>query len=291
MAGALVTSNNAADSVPDWPLAYGKIIPPFVGGIRFEYSHRVIAGIVSVLTLVLAVWIAAIRWGKPSRLARRIGWTAFALVVAQAVLGGIRVLDGHPAVSATAHATLGQIFFIVMVALAVYISPWWQRDLPRLEDSRSPSVRSLAAWTTAIIFVQLILGAGFRHGAWGILPHLIGAAVVTVFVVWVGRAAKKNFRQVRAIRKSVVLLHSTFGLQILLGFAAYWAVAKSIDAAQPTMAYVILTVAHVLVGALVLASSVLLTLVSYRLTGGAEDTSAALDAAHAAPSHAQGSKA
>ncbi len=291
MAGALVTSNNAADSVPDWPLAYGKIIPPFVGGIRFEYSHRVIAGIVSILTLVLAVWIAVSRWGKPSRLARRIGWTAFALVIAQAVLGGIRVLDGHPAVSATAHATLGQIFFIVMVALAVYISPWWQRDLPRLEDSGSPAVRSLAAWTTAIIFVQLILGAGFRHGAWGILPHLIGAAVVTFFVVWVGRAAKKKFRQVRAIRKSVILLHSTFGLQILLGFAAYWAVAKSIDAAQPTLSYVVLTVAHVLMGALVLASSVLLTLVAYHLTGGAEESVSALNTAPAAPSHAQGSKA
>ena len=204
MAGALVTSNNAADSVPDWPLAYGKIIPPLVGGIRFEYTHRVIAAIVSILTLVLAIWIAVSHWGKQSRLARRIGWTAFALVIAQAVLGGIRVLDGHPAVSATAHATLGQIFFITVVGLAVYISPWWQRDLPRLEDSGSPSVRSLAAWTTAIIFVQLILGAGFRHGAWGILPHLIGAAVVAFFVVWVGRAAKKKFREVRAIRKSVI---------------------------------------------------------------------------------------
>ncbi|MGH9698149.1 MAG: COX15/CtaA family protein [Candidatus Acidiferrales bacterium] len=288
MAGALVTSNNAADSVPDWPLAYGKIIPPLVGGIRFEYSHRVIAGIVSILTLVLAIWISASRWAKPSRLARRLGWTAFALVIAQAVLGGIRVLDGHPAVSATAHATLGQIFFIVMVALAVYISPWWQSELPRLEDSGSLSVRTLAARTTALIFVQLILGAGFRHGAWGILPHLIGAAVVTVAVVWTGRAAKKKFRQVRAIRKSVILLHSTFGLQILLGFAAYGAVVKSIDAAQPTMSYVILTVAHVLMGALVLASSVLLTLVSYRLTGGAEETSSAL---HTAPSSAQGSKA
>ena len=118
MAGALVTSNNAADSVPDWPLAYGKIIPPLVGGIRFEYTHRVIAAIVSILTLVLAIWIAVSHWGKQSRLARRIGWTAFALVIAQAVLGGIRVLDGHPAVSATAHATLGQIFFITVVGLA-----------------------------------------------------------------------------------------------------------------------------------------------------------------------------
>ncbi|MGA9593771.1 MAG: hypothetical protein WBS18_11795, partial [Candidatus Acidiferrales bacterium] len=63
VAGALVTSNNAADSVPDWPLAYGKLIPPLVGGIRFEYSHRVIAAIVSILTLILAFTLA---FGKSS---------------------------------------------------------------------------------------------------------------------------------------------------------------------------------------------------------------------------------
>ena len=55
MAGALVTSNNAAESVPDWPLAYGKLIPPMIGGIRFEYAHRVMAALVSIMTLILAV--------------------------------------------------------------------------------------------------------------------------------------------------------------------------------------------------------------------------------------------
>src|ERR1700683_4291679 len=90
MAGALVTSNDAADSVPDWPLAYGRIIPPLIGGIRYEYTHRVLAGLVSILTLILAVWIAR---SEPRRSIRRLGWTALALVIAQAVLGGLRVLE------------------------------------------------------------------------------------------------------------------------------------------------------------------------------------------------------
>src|SRR5271170_5806157 len=123
MAGALVTSNNAADSVPDWPLAYGKIIPPLVGGVRFEYAHRVLAGLVSILTLVLAIWLTRVD-RRP--LAWRLGWTALALVIAQAVLGGVRVLAGHPALSATAHAILAQIFFITVVGLCLYLSPWWQ---------------------------------------------------------------------------------------------------------------------------------------------------------------------
>src|ERR1700721_351249 len=88
MAGALVTSNDAADSVPDWPLAYGKIIPPLVGGIRYEFAHRVVAGAVAVLTLIFAVWLART---ENRRTVRRLGWTALALVVVQALLGPLRV--------------------------------------------------------------------------------------------------------------------------------------------------------------------------------------------------------
>src|SRR6202142_2767558 len=108
MAGALVTSNNAADSVPDWPLAYGRIIPPLVGGVRFEYAHRVLAGLVSVLTLILAIWVTR---ADRRPLAKRLGWTALALVIAQAVLGGGRGLGGHPAASPTARRTLAQNYF------------------------------------------------------------------------------------------------------------------------------------------------------------------------------------
>jgi heme a synthase len=262
MAGALVTSNDAAESVPDWPLAYGKIIPPFVGGIRYEFTHRVTAGLVAILTLALAIWLAR---SEPRRWARRLGWTALALVIAQALLGAFRVLEGRAALSATAHAILGQIFFITVVSLALFTSSWWQFDVPLLGDPGSPRVSSLAAWTTAAIFGQLILGAAFRHGAFGIVPHIVGAGVVAVMVIWVGRSANKRFARIPAIRRSVIFLHATFGTQILLGGAAYWAILTSRDAAQPTVTYVVLSVAHVLVGALTLAASVILTLVCFRL--------------------------
>jgi len=266
MAGALVTNNDAGDSVPDWPLAYHRIIPPFVGGIRFEYSHRVIAGIVSIMTLVLAVWIT----GKDRRpLAKRLGWIAVALVLAQAILGGIRVLEGDPIVSATAHATLAQIFFITLVGLALYVSPWWQSELPQLEDTRSPRATTLAWWTTIVILAQILLGAAFRHGALGIVPHIVGAGAVTVFVVWAGRVVKSRFREVPDLRRRVMWLHMFFGIQILLGFAAWWAMTSGIAATQPTFLYVTLTAAHVVGGALTIAASVLLALTCQRLTGRA----------------------
>ena len=269
MAGALVTSNDAADSVPDWPLAYGKIIPPLIGGIRYEFAHRVVAGIVSILTLVLAIWLSRV---DTRRWVRRLGWTALGLVIAQALLGALRVLKGHPAITATSHAILAQLFLITLLSISLFTTKWWQADVPLLDDAGTPSLRSLAAWTTAAILGQLVLGAAFRHGAFGIWPHLVGAGAVLVMAILTGRAARKRFARVPAIRRSVIWLHATVGTQILLGGAAYWAIAASRDAVQPGLMYVILSVAHVLVGALTLVASLLLTLVCRRLIRPAEST-------------------
>jgi heme a synthase len=266
MAGALVTSNDAADSVPDWPLAYGKLIPPLIGGIRFEYTHRVVAGTVAIMTLVLAVWLA---FAKVRPLAKALGWIALVLVLAQAALGALRVYEVHPMFSATAHATLAQIFFVTVVGLSLYLSPWWLDTGESIDDSKSPSLRLLTGLTTLAILAQLILGAAFRHGAFGIDPHLVGAGVVLVMVVWTGAAAKRRFRDNRDLRRSTILLHAFFGLQILLGFAAWYAVrVLALESSQPTLPYVILTVAHVLGGALTLSASVIFTLVAYRLGRG-----------------------
>jgi len=280
MAGALVTSNDAADSVPDWPLAYGKLIPPLVGGIRFEYAHRVVAGTVAILTLILAIWLTA---AKVKPRAKLLGWIALVLVLAQAGLGALRVEEIHPMLSATAHATLAQIFFMTLVGLSLYLSPWWDRDLPQLEDPKSPSLRMLTTLTTLSILGQLILGAAFRHGAFGIDPHLGGAGVVLAMVVWTGATAKRRFRENRDLRKSTIFLHSFFGLQLLLGLAAWYAVrVLALESSQPTLPYVTLTVAHVLGGALTLAASVLFTLKTYRLIPGSAAESQAVRSAERA---------
>jgi cytochrome c oxidase assembly protein subunit 15 len=287
MAGALVTSNDAADSVPDWPLAYGKIIPPLVGGIRYEYAHRLMAGTVAILTAILAIWLA--RKGSP--LLRKLGWTALGLVIAQAILGGMRVLFHDPALTATIHAILAQIFFVAVVALALLTSAWWNSNPAELDDPGSPSVRTLSLITTAAIFVQLILGAGFRHGAFGILPHMIGAVVVLFLVSWTGRTVRKRFGSVRDLRRWGILLQAFLGTQILLGIAAYWAVVQEIKSAQPTQTYVVLTVAHVLVGALTLAASVLLTLAGIRVIRGGAAAASAHETRHITNSSAESSRA
>lgn len=261
-AGALVTSNDAGDSVPDWPLAYGRLIPPLVGNIRIEFAHRVVAAVVGLLTIILAVSIARV---EPRRWVRWLGWSALWLVVAQGILGGVRVLLRNPALSATAHATLAQLFFAAVVSLAVFTSALWQQDLHQQEDAGWPSVRRLTAWTTVAVIVQLILGAAFRHNAFGIIPHIIGAGVVLFVGTWATRAIRTRYGEMRPLRRCGILFQCVLGVQILLGGAAYWAARAARDAVEPTPIYVILSVTHVVVGALVLASSVLMMLAAHRL--------------------------
>src|SRR6202041_4070300 len=284
MAGALVTSNAAADSVPDWPLAYGKIIPPLVGGIRYEYAHRLMAGTVAVLTAILAIWLAR----RGSRFLQNLGWTALGLVIAQAILGGMRVLFHDPALTATIHAILAQIFFVTVVSLSLFTSQWWNSDPPRLDDPASPPLRTLSAITAAAIFVQLILGAGFRHGAFQIPPHIIGPFVVLFLAIWPSRTVRVRFGTVKQLRRWGILLTSFIGTQFLLGIAAYWAVVQEIKVQQPTTTYVILTVAHVLVGALTLAASVVLALSGFHAIRGNATVSAATKVSG---SRAEGSRA
>jgi heme a synthase len=262
MAGALVTSHDAGLAVPDWPLSYGSLMPPMVGGIFWEHGHRMIATVVGILTIVLAVLLAR---SEPRRWVRTVGWTALGLVIAQGILGGLTVKYLLPPPISTAHATLAQLFFISTVSITLFTSRWWQSDLPLLEDNASPRLRSLTAMTTAAIFLQLVLGAGFRHGAFGIVPHLIGAVVVLSLVVYTGRTVRKRFGKIRDLRRWGVLLQSFLGIQILLGLAAYWAVVRAAQDVQPTGLYVVATVAHVLGGALTLAASVVLTLSCFRL--------------------------
>src|SRR6266478_538562 len=262
IAGGLVTSNEAALSVPDWPLSYGTLTPPMVGGIRYEHTHRVIAALVGLLTSGLALLL----WRKDRRKwVRNLGFAAIGAVVAQGVLGGLTVLlylhYGMP----VAHACLAQIFFGAVVSLAVFTSRWWTSDLPQLEDRGSPSIHTLAILNAAVIFLQVVLGAGFRHRDIPIWPHAAGALVVLATVTWTAIALRKRFEGSREMSRARILLHAIFGTQFLLGIGAWWSRITTADAPQPMPVMVSLTVIHTVVGALLFALSVVAVLICYRL--------------------------
>src|SRR2546426_8092793 len=97
--GGLVTSTGSGLAVPDWPLSFGQVLPPMVGGVLFEHGHRLVAALVGCLTLVLALWIAI---GQPRPLVRPARLLALFAGVLPGLPGGLTRLYKLPvAVSAT----------------------------------------------------------------------------------------------------------------------------------------------------------------------------------------------
>jgi heme a synthase len=269
VAGALVTSNDAGLAVPDWPTSFGSLykIPPMVGGIKFEHGHRMIAEFIGLLTIVLAVWTQRVERRKWMRV---LGWTALGTVIAQGILGGITVKFFLPPWVSTAHATLAQTFFCIVASFALFTSqPWTERahfNLPVQQFSdRKPSVRLLTILAASSVYVQLILGAAFRHSGLKLLPHLISAVVVTSLILWTITRVLSGFSAVPELRRPATFLLGLLFVQLGLGFAAYLTrVEWGKDAPQPEAPMVWSTVAHVAVGALVLATTVILAIQAQR---------------------------
>lgn len=256
IAGALVTSNEAGLAVPDWPLSYGSLTPPWVGNIRYEHGHRMVATFVGMLTIGLVYWL----WRREERRwVRRLGFIALGAVIAQGVLGGITVLFLLPTLVSVGHACLAQTFFCITVTLALVTSERWNQPL------EGPSPGPLAALTTLSIFLQLAMGAALRHKGFGIIPHLIGAGVVTVMVMATLYRVLSRHSTQRALVQPAAILAVLLVAQLLLGAGSYIVREATRDAAQPLPFMVWTTVAHVATGALTLACSVWLTLVCWLL--------------------------
>jgi len=265
IAGALVTSNDAALSVPDWPKSFGTWFPSLrmlAGGAFFEHSHRVIAGGLGFLTLALAILI----WIRDNRRwLRWFGVIAVAGVVVQAVLGGEVVRQLLHYWLPVIHACFAQIVFAAVLGIAVFTSRWWVSDHPQLADSGTPSIHTLTTANAEVIFLQVVLGAGFRHQDIPVWPHIAGAFVVLGMVIWTAVVLRKRFGTSPELSRARILLHAIFGTQFLLGFGAYWSRLTTANAPQPMPVMVTFTVIHTVVGALLFAFSVLIVLLCYRI--------------------------
>ena len=265
IAGALVTSNDAGLSVPDWPTSFGSLykIPRLVGGVRFEHTHRMIAQMAGLLTIVLAVWT----WrAEKRRWMRYLALGALGTVIAQGVLGGLTVLFYLPPAISSAHAALAQTFFCLTVAIAIFTGPRWVTEVPQVElDTRHPKLITLCALSIFVLYVQLILGAMFRHHGMSWWPHIVNAPVVAIVLTWTAIRALSLYSKIEAVRRPAILLLAFLITQLCLGFLAFLTrVSWGRDAVQPELPMVLSTVAHVAVGALLLATTVILTIQVWR---------------------------
>jgi cytochrome c oxidase assembly protein subunit 15 len=282
IAGALVTSTGSSLAVPDWPLAYGRLFPPMVGGILYEHGHRMIAAMVGLLTVILA--LATWRL-EPRRWVRVLAWSALGLVVFQGMLGGITVLLLLPKSVSISHALFAQLFFCTAVVLVQVTAPGWPRLVGQARGRHAVHALALArlgAVTVAALLVQLLLGATVRHNNaglaipdfplayGGLVPpldsfpvvihflHRLGALAVLGLVglpVW--RAVRSSVAGASSLRVPAVGMAILVIVQILLGGSVIWS-QRAVAA----------TTVHLVVGALLLGATVWLTTRAFALTGG-----------------------
>jgi cytochrome c oxidase assembly protein subunit 15 len=254
VAGASVTSKSAGLSVPDWPLSYGQVMPEMTGGVLFEHGHRMVGATVGMLTIGLLIWI--LRFEKRSWM-RKMGWVMLAWVIGVGLLGGLTVKLLTPPPVSMAHTCLAQLFFSLTVAMAVFTSKSFIEGPQVVNDYGWPSLRSIAIATPMFVLAQIALGAGFRHGAMSVLPHIIGAMLVTLVILFAGIFVLHQFPDHGALRRSAVVLLGITFLQVFLGILAYF---MRLNAAEQPLAMVLSTVAHVAVGASTLAASIVLAI-------------------------------
>lgn len=282
IAGALVTSHDAGLATADWPLTDGHFLPKvtifgisttgvnMVGNLFWEHGHRMIATTVGFLTILLVIFLFA---REQRRWVRRLGVAALIGVIAQGLLGGLTVKLMLPLAVSSAHATLAQLFFCTTVALTVFTSKSWAEPRPKIEEQGSISLRYLCAAAAITILVQLVIGATLRHSAtWDkplptnlLLTHITGAVIVTVVFATAAVMVLRRHRGEKFLTRPAALALTLLGLQLLLGLAAYLARAASPNDPQPLKPMVAITVAHVACGALVFATTIVLTLRSFRV--------------------------
>ena len=261
VAGGLVTSNEAGLSVPDWPLSYGRLIPPLEGNIVYEFAHRATAAIVGLLTIALAVWVTL---RDPRAWMRRLAWIAVAAVLLQAVLGGLTVKLLVPKSISIVHAMTAELYFMLTVAMACFLSPGWQGNAASVDDDSRPSLAATTAIATAVLLAQSVLGATVRHGVMTVVPHIIGAVVATAAIMWAGLRILIRHMDHAALRRSAMWALSFTFSQVFLGLGAYMSRIATADAPQPMPLAVGFTVAHVAAGALALGSSLAMTIEVFR---------------------------
>jgi cytochrome c oxidase assembly protein subunit 15 len=279
IAGALVVGTGSAKAVPDWPLSFGQFFPPMKGGVLFEHGHRLVAGIVGLLILSLS--FALQKW-EQRRWVKVLAWCALGIVGLQSVLGGILILYGLPLGVSVFHSGLGPAFFCLTVVLALVTSRQWMENHPVESSTAKLSLSTWALIATTTVFIEILIGALVRYSGAGLtqtdysvglsrlvyngwslpliagLCHRLWGVLVLILVSYVYFLVRRGHSGHRSLNGPAKLAVFLVWVQLFLGVM----VVLTRLGIEPTTL-------HIVLGSAILASMLVLTLNSYRISNPA----------------------
>ncbi|MBI1840958.1 MAG: COX15/CtaA family protein [Verrucomicrobia bacterium] len=291
--GGLVTSKEAGMAVPDWPTTYGQnmfLFPPSLwqGGVLYEHTHRLFASWVGLLTVALGIWT---HFCESRRWIRRLAFLAILLVILQGVLGGMRVVLLKAQIGII-HAGLAQSFLALLCVLTLGMTRFWRSLTP---SGAPAAARRMLVVAVAMVFLQLLIGATMRHEHAGLaIPdfplaygklwpatdaaalqrinlshpdvavtagqihlhmfHRLWAVALLFVSFWMTRRIFLAAGPRSPLGKGILVWQGLLVLQALLGASTVWT-GRAAD----------ITTLHVVVGAVCLSFTVILTAVAFRL--------------------------
>lgn len=287
--GAFTTSIGAGMAFPDWPLSNGSINPDgWLTDVAMfaEHSHRLSGAMMGLITIGIAGWL----WRREERAwLRRLGWWALAIVIVQGLIGGKRVLLDALAVPGfemtlgqmlrIPHGVLAHVFVCVLFAIAAGLSRTWVERAGGLHGPTSDATQRLGFWSLFLLLTQLWIATAMRHNQAGLaipyfpwstmdgalLPplwdfrvglhfaHRLVAIVLSVVIGFYVRSLWRDAAVAPVLRWLGLGLVGLLVLQIFLGAKIIW---TSRDA--------YITTAHVIIGALTLATTFLIVFFTSR---------------------------
>ena len=273
--GAGVTSKGAGMAYPDWPTSDGHLVNPpgwWQGDLtRWEHAHRLMGWTVGFLAIVLA----GVCWRCGGKL-RLVGVATLAAIIVQGVLGGLRVTE-ISTTWAVVHGVWGQVCFCLACMAALLTSRAWAASCGALAARRTVFFRRGCWLGLACVFAQLVAGAIFRHfGSRGaLIAHLLGAVVVILVLSWLAMWVMEQYGGNALLSRLGRTLAVLIGLQMILGGFSFLVTVMGVNAsgfigwALPST--------HLLVGAMILACVLSLTMAGYRVLREADATALQVD--------------
>lgn len=281
--GGVVTSIEAGLAVPDWPSSFGSYDPIATGysdpdnpdarwwqegPVLAEHGHRLLGALVGLWIMGLALWT----WLADSR-----GWvrilavSATGLVILQGILGGLRVIWTSMDL-AVVHAMGAQLFFCAAVILTVSCSRTWLTH--NIESSpKMRQLRILAGSTAVAVYIQILLGALLRHPGAGvdltfIIVHAAGSVLVLSLIIVTCGRIREHYSDKPLLNRGAWVMLTCLALQLILGMIALTTLLYDAGQGQRSLAQVVFSSSHLVVGTILMGSCACVLLGTLRLRSG-----------------------